>query len=159
MYQPHWTDVALPLLKLLQQELHISIAATRALPVFQKDAFALLSKSFWVLTGKISVGKYVRNFHRCEGLSPRWTQEWGEKWAPATFLSFSLPSKKNDVWFHLRKSEVKSTSARHKSPRGGRGGGLWIWDHIMLCCCLEGDHGMGSTDWFKKKEMMTLELS
>lgn len=122
MYQPHWTDVALPLLRLLQQELHISITATRALPVFQKDAFALLSKSFWVLTGKISVGKYVRNFHRCEGLSPRWTQKWGEKWAPATFLSFSLPSKKNDVWFHLRKSEVKSTSARHKSPRGGGGG-------------------------------------
>lgn len=127
MYQPHWTDVALPLLRLLQQELHISITATRALPVFQKDAFALLSKSFWVLTGKISVGKYVRNFHRCEGLSPRWTQKWGEKWAPATFLSFSLPSK-NDVWFHLRKSEVKSTSARHKSPRGA----LNLESHVML---------------------------
>lgn len=31
------------------------------------------------------------------------------------------------------------------------GGGSEFWDHIMLCCCLEGDHGMGSTDWFLKK--------
>lgn len=123
MYQPHGTDVALPLLRLLQQELHISIAATRALPVFQKDAFALLSKSFWVLTGKISVGKYVRNFHRCEGLSPRWTQEWGEKWAPATFLSFSLPSKKK--WCMVSSEEIRGKV--HLCPAqitsGGRGGG------------------------------------
>lgn len=128
MYQPHWTDVALPLLRLLQQELHVSITAARALPLFQKDAFALLSKSFWVLTGKISVGKYVRNFHRCEGLSPRWTQKWGEKWAPATFLSFCLPSKKK--WCMVSSEEIRGKV--HLCPAQITSGGSEFG--ITSCC-------------------------
>lgn len=128
MFQPHWTIVVLPLVRLLLQDVCSSLTGTRTLPVFQKDAFALLCKYFWALTGKNSVGKYVAKFH----LSPSWNQKWGWKMsARYSFVLFFSPSQ-NDVWFHLKESELKSTFALCKSPRR-----LWIWEHIMLSWCLE----------------------
>lgn len=133
MFQPYWTNVVLPLLRLLQQEVCASLTGTRTLPFFSKRKRPLEEQrrqALWALTGENSVGKYVGNFHRCERLSPCRSQKWG--WKMSVRYSFVPSPPKNDVWFHLRESELKSNFALHKSPWC-----LWIWVHLMLSWCLD----------------------
>lgn len=130
-----------------QKELHVSLTATRTLPLFQKDAFVSPSE-FW--QERFLLGNMWETLPARVPVTPL-EPEMGWKMSVRYFLVFFPPlQKKNDVWFHLRKSEVKSTSARHKLPRG-----LWIWDSIMLSWCLEGDRGAECGPRFTK-EMFSL---
>lgn len=68
MFQPYWTNVALPLLRLLQQEVCASLTGTRTLPFFfQKDAFRRAKAS-----GSLSADRREFCGEICGKLSPVW---------------------------------------------------------------------------------------
>lgn len=107
MFQPYWANVVLPLLRLSQQEVWASLTGTRTLPLFQKDVFALLCKSFWALTGENSVGKYVGNFHRRECLSTFLEPEKGLKnERPLLFCPFFHPPLPK--WYMVSSQEIRA---------------------------------------------------
>lgn len=112
MFQPYWANVVL----LLQHEVCASLTGTRTLPVFLKDAFALLCKYFWALTGENSVGKYVGNFHRARVPVTLLEPEMGLKnERPLLFCPFFRPplpkwcmvsSQENRAQVHLCPAQI-----------------------------------------------------